>query len=51
VSVPLKRSDFSMWAELTNSTGRRNPCCDRFLPPQAALPRKSPSRIPGFHGR
>jgi TonB dependent receptor-like, beta-barrel/TonB-dependent Receptor Plug Domain len=37
VSVPLKRSDFSMWAELTNSTGRHNPCCDRFLPPQAAV--------------
>jgi hypothetical protein len=34
VSVPFERSDFSIWAELTNSTNRRNPCCDRFLAPQ-----------------
>jgi hypothetical protein len=27
-----------MWAELTNSTGRHNPCCDRFLPQQAVAP-------------
>jgi hypothetical protein len=25
------RSDFSLWAEATNSTNRRNPCCDRIL--------------------
>ena len=36
VSVPLARSDFSIWAESTNSTNRRNPCCDRFLAPETA---------------
>jgi hypothetical protein len=36
LSVPFARSDFSIWAELTNSTNRRNPCCDRFLAPEAA---------------
>lgn len=37
LAVPLGRSDFSLWAELTNTTGRRNPCCDRFLPAQPAV--------------
>jgi TonB-dependent Receptor Plug Domain len=30
-SVPLVGTDFSIWAELTNSTNRSNPCCTRFL--------------------
>ena len=35
-SMPVGRSDFSMWVELGNSTGRRNPCCVRFMAPQSA---------------
>jgi hypothetical protein len=35
-SVPMARSDFSTWVELSNSTGRRNQCCLRFMAPQAA---------------
>ncbi len=34
-SVPIAGSDLSLWAELTNTTNRRNPCCARFLPSQA----------------
>ena len=30
-TVAFVRSDFSLWAEATNSTNRRNPCCDRLL--------------------
>jgi hypothetical protein len=36
LAVPLRHSDFSIWAELTNSTDRHNPCCDRFMPLQTA---------------
>jgi hypothetical protein len=34
-SFPIAGSDLSLWAELTNTTNRRNPCCTRFLPAQA----------------
>ncbi len=30
-SIPIAGTDFSLWAELTNSTNRRNPCCSRLL--------------------
>jgi hypothetical protein len=30
-SLPIAGTDFSIWAELTNSTNRRNPCCTRLL--------------------
>lgn len=34
-SVPIKGTDFSIWAELTNSTNRHNPCCTRLLASQS----------------
>lgn len=30
-SLPFRGTDLSLWAELTNSTNRRNPCCTRWL--------------------
>ena len=33
-TIAFGRSDFSIWAEATNSTNRSNPCCDRLLPTQ-----------------
>jgi hypothetical protein len=30
-SLPITGTDLSIWAELTNSTNRRNPCCTRLL--------------------
>lgn len=30
-TMAFVRSDFSVWAEATNTTNRRNPCCDRLL--------------------
>jgi hypothetical protein len=34
-SVPIAGTDFSIWAELTNSTNRRNPCCTRLFVAQS----------------
>jgi len=30
-SIPFAGTDLSLWAEATNTTNRRNPCCARFL--------------------
>ena len=36
-TIAFARSDFSIWAEATNSTNRSNPCCDRLLAAQTDL--------------
>ncbi len=37
-SIPIAGTELSLWAELTNTTNRRNPCCTRFLPAQDTDP-------------
>jgi hypothetical protein len=36
-TAAFARSDFSLWAEATNTTNRRNPCCDRLLASESDL--------------
>ena len=36
-TISFARSDFSLWAEATNTTNRHNPCCDRLLASDSAL--------------